>query len=626
VLSTAGRHGPSFFARVRHPEVEYEAGTTLTFDRYHTVDVMYEWLERWAARYPELVQLYQVGTSYEGRPIMQVTVTNTATGAASEKPAAYFEGGRHSGEITASESVLFLIQRLVEGYGVDPEVTALLDRVAVYLRPQNNPDGSNLYLHTAQTNRSSVRPIDNDGDGLTDEDPANDLDGDGVILQMRWRDAEGNFDLDPRDPKGRLMMRVEDGAGSWSMGREGFDDDGDGRSDEDGVGGLDLHRNYPTNWRPDSGRDRSERGWTQFGAGAYPLSEPETRATVLFVLENPNISVVNSMDTSVPMHLRGPSTSTGEESMFPEDLAYYEFFDSVGVSITDYPWSGDVYHDYSSRGNPDREGGTPLFGHGPDFGYFSFGAIWYGDELWNGGRIGDMDGDGTEDEYDRLLWQDSITGGRAFKAWTAFDHPERGPVEIGGWHPKFFNQNGPPEVLSHWAGNEAQFNFFLAQSLPDLSASSSVRRADMTDDSTTWEVTITVSNAGRLPTALRQAALVKIVRPDRLVVRLENARTGGESPEVRFVSAQGQGGGGRGGGRGGGGRGGGRGGGGRGGGGANNTTELGYLQPGESRDVVLQIRSYGLDAISGSYELISTRGGIIRGVFSSDDGARSGAR
>jgi len=412
------------------------------------------------------------------------------------------------------------------------------------------------------------------------------------------------------------MMRVDAGTGSWSTGREGFDDDGDGRSDEDGVGGLDLHRNYPENWRPDSGRDRSERGWTQFGAGAYPLSEPETRATVLFALENPNIGVVNSMDTSVPMHLRGPSTSTGEESMFSEDLALYEYFDSVGVSFTGYEWSGDVYHDYSSRGNPDREGGTPLFGHGPDFGYFQFGAIWYGDELWNGGRIGDVDGDGTEDEFDRLLWQDSVANGRAFKTWTSFDHPELGEVEVGGWHPKFFNQNGPPEVLSHWAGNEAQFNFFLAQSLPDLSVSPSTRQTGSTGETTMWEVTLSISNDGRLPTALRQAELVKIVRPDRVTMRIEGARTGGDDPQARFITAAGEAGGGGRGGRGGGGGRGGRGGG---GGGAASSSELGYLQPGETRDVVFQIETTGLDAVRGTYELVSTRGGIIRGTFNTGE-------
>jgi hypothetical protein len=92
VLIPDGRHGPSHFPRVRHPEVEYEAGDRLTWDRYHTVDVMYTWMRRWAERYPDLVEVYQVGTSYEGRPILQATLTNTATGPATDKPAAFFEG------------------------------------------------------------------------------------------------------------------------------------------------------------------------------------------------------------------------------------------------------------------------------------------------------------------------------------------------------------------------------------------------------------------------------------------------------------------------------------------------------------------------------------------------------
>ena len=111
------------------------------------------------------------------------------------------------------------------------------------------------------------------------------------------------------------MKQVMDGEGEYKIYSEGIDNDGDGKFNEDGIGGLDLHRNYPENWRPDSGLDATERGWTQFGAGEYPLSEPETRSFVLFLLKNPHISIVNSMDTSVPMHLRGPSTSKSEERM-----------------------------------------------------------------------------------------------------------------------------------------------------------------------------------------------------------------------------------------------------------------------------------------------------------------------
>jgi hypothetical protein len=597
VLSVEGRHGPSHFPRVRHPEVEYEAGATLAFDRYHAVDVMYEWLRRWADRYPNLVELYQVGTSFEGRPIMQVTLTNKATGPATEKPAAYFEGGRHSGEITASESALWLAQHLVEGYGGDDEATRLLDRAAVHIRPTNNPDGANLYNHTAQSNRSSVRPIDNDGDGLLDEDPPNDLDGDGVILQMRWRDPDGQWLIDERDPQGRLMRRAEEGErGEWSMGKEGFDDDGDGRTDEDGVGGLDLHRNYPENWRPMPGRDHTGRGFTQGGAGAFPLSEPETRAVVLFVLENPNIAVANSMDTSVPMHLRPPSTSMQEDRMYPEDIAHYEHFDSVGLSITGYPWAGDVYYTYATRGNPDRDG-NPLFGHGPDFGYFYLGAIWYGDELWNGGRVGDVNGDGESDELDRLMWADSVAAGRdyamPFKPWTSFRHPEFGEVEVGGWHPKFFSQNGPPEVLEEWASKQGMFNLYMAGSLPELRAETPrVRRVSSDSDSTTWEVTITVWNDGRLPTALKQADLIKIVRPDRVGLTLDSLSMVGDEQEASWVEPE------------------------------RGQLELGYLQPGESREAVFTFRTYGdVDSWSGRFEVLSTRGGVVRGEVASGGAA-----
>ena len=172
------RHGVSFFPKAKYPEVEYTPSSTLTFDKYHTADVVYRWMRTWAEQYPQLIDMYEVGNSWEGRPIYQITLTNKETGKATDKPAAYFEGGRHSGEVSAVESTLWLMQHLIEGFGKDAQITKILDNNAIYLRPVNNPDGHNLYMHTAQSNRSSVRPMDNDGDGLLDEDGPEDLDGD----------------------------------------------------------------------------------------------------------------------------------------------------------------------------------------------------------------------------------------------------------------------------------------------------------------------------------------------------------------------------------------------------------------------------------------------------------------
>ncbi|UCE42747.1 MAG: peptidase [Candidatus Aminicenantes bacterium] len=498
------RHGPSFFPRSFYEETRPLQKEVMDFKHYHTYTEMVWWFKKWAGEYPDLVDLYIVAKSFGGRDIYQLTLTNKKTGKDTDKPAMFIDGNRHSGEVTAAESAFWMLYHMLTHYGSDPEITRLLDHFAFYFRPKNNPDGSLLYLETAQTLRSTIRPYDNDGDGLLDEDPAEDLDGDGKIRQMRVKveKGKGSFVIDPRDPKGRLMTFAEKGEGEYNIMSEGIDNDGDGRINEDGVGGLDLHRNYPENWRPME--EATGRGFTQRGAGAYPLSEVETRSLVVFVLEHPNISVMNTMDTTVPMHLRPPSTSPSEERMYPEDLALYKHLDEKGKEITGYERAGDVYQDYGR--------GRPLFGHSPDFGYWYYGSIWYGDELWNGGRIGDYDENGETDEWDRLQYNDRELLVSRFQDWTKVIHPEYGEVEVGGWDGKFYRQNPPPELLEEWAEKEARFNLMLAGSLPMVEMRDPIIRKRNGD----FTVEVELENKGFLPTALKQALLVKIVRPDRI--------------------------------------------------------------------------------------------------------------
>lgn len=519
------RDGASMFPLVNYEEMKPKQWGVMDFEHYHTTEEINYWMQRWAREHANIVDLYEVGESFGGQTIWQMTFTNKSTGKHTDKPAAFFEGGRHSGEITASESVLWLAWHLVENYGKDSALTKLLDEKAVYLRPNNNPDGADMYKLTAQANRSSVRPMDNDGDGLFDEDPGEDLDGDGHIRQMRQfvGAGKGTHVVDTMDAKGRLMRAVGAGNGDYLMFPEGIDNDKDGRINEDGVGGLDLHRNYPYNWRPE--REATGRGFTQGGAGEYPLSEPETRSVFLWQVSHPNISVTNSMDTQVPMHLRGPSTCEDEECVFPSDLKLLKHYDSVGLTHTEYPWAGNVYRTYATRFSPPGEGTPqPLFGHGPDFGYFQMGQIWYGDELWNGGRERDYNGDGRWDQYEVLRYCDEEFNGSCFQMWTRFQHPDLGEVEIGGFNPKFWSQNGPPQVLDKWAGRQARFNLAMAMDLPKVEITNvAVSKVRMSADSATHEVKVTVRNSGRIPTALEQAKRVKIVRPDFLTIQSSGA-------------------------------------------------------------------------------------------------------
>lgn len=585
------RAGVSFFPKVRYAEVEYEPSATLTFDRYHTPDVIYHWYKKWADQYPDLIDYYEVDRSFEGRPIYQMTLTNKKTGKHTDKPAAFFEGVRHSGEITSSETVLWMTKYLLDNYGKDPAITELLDSKTIYLRPVNNPDGVNLYMHTAQRNRSTVRPDDNDGDGLYDEDPEEDLDGDGIIYQMRRKAKpeemdRANYIIDPRDPSGQLMKRVLEGKGDYFIYTEGIDNDGDGRYNEDGIGGLDLHRNYPENWRPDRGGDATGRGYTQGGAGEYPLSEIETRSVVMWLLSHPNISVVNSMDTRVPMHLRPPSTSSSQESMFPSDLAIYERMDKLGMDLTGYPWAGDVYETYATRNKVNSLTGdplkpNPLFGHGPDFGYFYYGSIWYGDELWNGGQHEDFDGDGVIDEYDGFLWDQQFNGGKGNKKWTKFDHPQLGEVEIGGAEFKFYSQNAPPAELEKWARNQSMFNLAMAMQLPQLKLNDVNVKALANNE---YEINVSWTNAGQLPVALEQAKRVKIVQEDRVVLDIERDLLRGYEDAEVIISSPST---------------------------TDKTIYAGYTDAGETKNATFRVKLKDKKSVEATVKVLSTRGGYL---------------
>jgi len=311
---------------------------------------------------------------------------------------------------------------------------------------------------------------------------------------------------------------------------------------------------------------------------------------------------VQSLDTSVPMILRGPSTSKSEESVFPEDLVYLKKFDAKGIEITGYPWAGDTYWQYSNRGrggsvpNPDAPG-SPLFGHGPDFGYLYFGSVWYGNEIWDGGRLpeADANGDGQSDDMERLTWLDKNRAGKNdFQPWTKTTHPTLGAVEVGGWNPKFWSQNPPPEMLEKWARNEAMFNIYLAEQMAQVKIVSANTKP--AGEGAT-EISVVVTNEGQLPTALEIAKRVKIVREDTVSIDYAATQTVTQAGQAAGAGV---------------GRGGRAGGfGGRGGGAPDpnarrRTAEgIGWLKPGETRTVAWTVRGAGAVTIS----VASTRGG-----------------
>ena len=99
--------------------------------------------------------------------------------------------------------------------------------------------------------RTGWIPRDDDRDGVADEDGPEDLNGDGSITTMRKRDPNGRLRAHPDDPRLMIPVKPGQ-KGEWTLlGEEGIDNDGDGLINEDGPGGYDMNRNFGYNWQPE---------------------------------------------------------------------------------------------------------------------------------------------------------------------------------------------------------------------------------------------------------------------------------------------------------------------------------------------------------------------------------------
>jgi murein tripeptide amidase MpaA len=480
------------------------ATPTPRFDTFYKYDALTRLLFDYADAHPTLVTVESIGKSFEGRDIWVAALTNSATGAAADKPAFWADGNIHAGELMASTTVLYYLHQLVTRHGEEAQITQLLDTRTVYLCPRVNPDGAELALGDRPRHiRSSTRryPFDAEPvEGLTAED----VDGDGRILTMRIPDPHGAYKRHDKDA--RLMVAREPGEFGGEYYRlmpEGTLKNWDGltvKVNKD-VEGLDLNRNFPAQWRQE---------FEQVGAGPFPTSEPEVRAMVDFVLKHPNIGAAISFHTHSGVILR-PMGTCSDDDMIPEDLWTYRRFSALGEQLTGYP-AISIWHDF--RYHPKETiGGTQ------DWFYEHLGALFWVVELWSPNREAGITGykwidwfrdHPVEDDLKLLKWSDEQCGGQAYLDWKPFQHPQLGAVEIGGWDKMNYWRNPPPALREREAARFPAWMTQLALSLPRLELLRTEVRALGPE---TWRVRMAVANAGWLPAYVSQRALQrKVVR------------------------------------------------------------------------------------------------------------------
>jgi murein tripeptide amidase MpaA len=486
----------------------------MNFNRYFTNEEIDQFLAGWIKEYPTLITRASIGESFEKRPIWLLTLTNQASGPDADKPAVWIDANIHATEITGATAALRLAYALLSGYGSDPQATRLLDNAVYYIVPRINPDGAALAIAAnPKYIRSGVRlyPYPDKDEGLHEED----IDGDGRILQMRILDPNGDWKVSSLDA--RLMEKrppAEHGGVYFRLLPEGSLHEYDGylikvaRVQQ----GLDFNRNFPFEWRPEA---------EQEGAGPYPGSEPEIKALLDFIIKHPNINLAITFHTYSRVILR-PYSTKADENFETADLWVFNKIGEIGSQTTGYRCVS-IFHDFKYHPKEITTGGFDdwLFDH--------LGAFCYTIELWD---LPDEAGlkerkfiewyreHPHEQDLQILKWVDEHVGPEGYVDWYPFQHPQLGPIELGGWNSMYTWSNPPQALVGAEVERVLPFTLALGDLLPRLSVHT-LEVTQLTEG--THRINLVVENSGVLPTYTseqgkkRQAArpvVVELVLPE----------------------------------------------------------------------------------------------------------------
>lgn len=500
---------------------------------YHNNKSLARHLASLAEQNPDLVRVAGIARSIGKRKVWLVEVGKGAEQDRKTRPAMLVIASIEGNDLIGSSIAVSWIKHLLEQYKTDAEITKLLQTTTFYVVPQLNPDAAEHFFNEpkCETSRND-KPVDDDHDGLMDEDGPEDLNGDGLITSMRIEDPEGEYILDPNDD--RLLIKADplkSEVGAWRYLTEGIDNDHDELWNEDGLGGVNFNRNFPYNFE-----------FFASDAGVHQVSEAETRALADFVIDHPNIGLVltygaadnllKTPESAPPPDRRKPMTGIDED-----DAGYYEamgelyrktlgldkeledtscpgtfsdwmYFHRGRLSLAAKPWSPELAVELSKAAEKKTQTGDEKDSESDSE-----------DEKKDKEKKPEDADERNEKEREVLKWFDGKSP-QAFVKWQAIEHPDfpNQRVEVGGYSP-FALTNPPARMIEQIAAKHADFLTMVAQRLPRIG----IRKIETRHlGRSVYEVKIQVENTGFLPTSISQGQTTREVYPTRLIIELDD--------------------------------------------------------------------------------------------------------
>ncbi len=461
--------------------------------QYHSYSKLSEALQKLSKQY-SLVKLQSIAKTIKGHAVWAVTV-----GKDEKNKAILVVGGIEATQLVGTEHTLRLIEYLGQSYGKVDSITQLLENTTIYIIPRINPDASESFFEKPMKEReTNYTPFDDDRDGLTDEDDADDVNKDGFITLMRVKDSHGEWIENPDDK--RLMKKADAGKGEKGMYKvftEGIDNDKDEQWNEDGVGGTDLNHNFAFNYK-----------YFSKNSGRHQVSEVESRALADFVFDHQNIGVVFTFSSNDNLTTAWKNEPPKGDTRFitsveKNDEDFYGFMSKKFGEIT------------KLTDAPKPEKGEGSFSESA---YYHAGRWSFAVRPWWAGEIpkskdttavkdstkknndGKKSGKEKSDDGDikTLQWYDASGKKDIAVDWQKVNDPDfpNNEVEVGGVKP-FILANPPAESLNVYSKPFSNFITYLAQQLPSITLSN--QKVERVGDNI-FRVSVDVVNNGYLPT------------------------------------------------------------------------------------------------------------------------------
>lgn len=459
-------------------------------------------LEAWRDAFPDLVRLTSIGKTPEGRDLWLLTIGKDPDRV---RPTAWVDGNMHASELAGSSVALAIAEDVLRAH-VEPaslDVPAeILERVRAtrfFVLPRMSPDGAECVLTTGRYVRSVPRDPRHERGAARWR--SSDVDGDGQILVMRTVDPTGDYvAADPAHPDLLLARELTDRGPFYRVHPEGTIEHFDGFTVPApsfvGDNPIDLNRNFPWSWAPTH---------EQIGAGAFPTSEPESRAVVEFAVAHPEIYAWLNLHCYGGVFIR-PLGHGPDSKMDQDDLGLWRLLGAWAEADTGYPMVSG-YEEFLYA--PD----APLHGDLTDFAYNQRGTIAYVVELWDLFKRLDLPRPKKfVDYYTHLTradlgklaaWDEAHNHKRVVRPWKPVEHPQLGQVEVGGVDPRVGVWNPPYELLPEVCTAQSKHFLKVAALAPQLNVRLACAVA-LGDGLSRIEVV--VDNTGYLPTYVLASA------------------------------------------------------------------------------------------------------------------------